>query len=341
MIAFLTVPPVCRAESTGEFLLFPQVDLIQRAGLNSNTTIDQDDQEASADIFMTVEVSKFRFLGEFLLTSEEQEFERFQLGWSHKNQLFWLGLFHNPIGYWNTSYHHGANLQTSISRPAIIEFEDRGGILPTHQAGLLVEGEFDLSGKKLGYEFALGSGPEFDPELTHWEVLNPGKRFGNTSATLNLYHYYDTQTPDTVGLFVNYSQISATTIGVDEIQQISAGLYGNWEFSRWRWLGASFYIHNQLERLNDGSETGAFVNAYVQTEYSLDSRWTLYGRIEQTLGGGDDAFLALFPEFTLDRALSGVRYDFANSNALKIEISTNHVREDHFTQLMLQWSAMF
>ena len=92
----------------------------------------------------------------------------------------------------------------------------------------------------------------------------------------------------------------------------------------------------------NGSEKSAFFNAFLQTEYSsLDQRWTFYGRIEQTVGEEGDAYLTLFPDFVEDRILGGIRYDFTSSNALKFELSSNHVREDNFTQLMLQWSAMF
>jgi hypothetical protein len=29
----------------------------------------------------------------------------------------WAGRFHSPYGYWNTAFHHGAQLQTSLLRP--------------------------------------------------------------------------------------------------------------------------------------------------------------------------------------------------------------------------------
>jgi len=330
----------CLAGFSSDLLLFPQLETSHRSGLDGYTHIDRNDHEASANIFATGESGAFRFLGEFLMTSDEQEFERLQLGWSYKRHLFWLGLFHNPIGYWNTSYHHGAYLQTSISRPAVVEFEDKGGILPTHEAGLLAEGEFDLAGRALGYKFALASGPRFDPKLKHWDVFKPGKGLGNTSVTFNLYGDTGAAHQGRTGVFVSYQEIPAAALGYDEVRQVSSGFYGNWETFHWRWHGSAFFVQDKLER-PAGWRTDAFVNAFLQAEYTPYPRCTWYGRVEKTVRDRGDAYLALFPQFVRDRLLGGLRYDFAGTSALKVELSANHVRADNYTQVMLQWSAMF
>ena len=49
-----------------------------------------------------------------------------------------FGLYHTPINWWNTFYHHGQWLQTSIQRPEMIQFGGR--FLPVHFVGALVEG---------------------------------------------------------------------------------------------------------------------------------------------------------------------------------------------------------
>ncbi len=341
VIVLLTATPLSLADVTSELFLFPQLDAGHNAQLDDSSPTERNDEVAGVDFFLTLGVDNFRFLGEFLLSSEEQHFERFQLGWSYKNHLFWLGRYHNPIGYWNSAYHHGAHLQTSISRPAIVEFEHEGGVLPIHFAGLLAEGTFGIAEQEFGYSLALASGPEFDHKLMPWKVSNPGSVPGDTSGTLNLYHTSSAGNEGRTGVFFNYTQIPAEAVGVDEIRHISAGLYGSREFSRWRWHGSSFYVHNRLESLGGTQSSSAFFNAFLQAEYSPGERWTFYGRIEQTLGAHEDAYLALFPEFVEDRILGGVRYDFASIHALKLELSTNHVREDNFTRVMLQWSAMF
>ncbi len=61
------------------------------------------------------------------------------------NDFFKLsfGRYHTPIGYWNTAFHHGAWLQTTISRPDMVRIG--GTFIPVHFVGLLAEGNI-LSG---------------------------------------------------------------------------------------------------------------------------------------------------------------------------------------------------
>lgn len=67
-----------------------------------------------------------------------------------------FGRYHTPIGYWNTAYHHGAWLQTTISRPEMVKFG--GTFIPTHFVGLLAEGNIPSGAAGLGYNIGVGNG---------------------------------------------------------------------------------------------------------------------------------------------------------------------------------------
>jgi hypothetical protein len=67
------------------------------------------------------------------------------------------GKFHNPLGYWNNAYHHGAVLQPTIRRPLAVAFEDEGGVLPIHNNGIWVSGH-DMGKWKFGYNLTVGNG---------------------------------------------------------------------------------------------------------------------------------------------------------------------------------------
>jgi len=67
-----------------------------------------------------------------------------------------FGKYHTPIGYWNAAFHHGAWLQTTISRPEMIRFG--GTFIPTHFVGLQAEGNIPSGGLGLGYDVGLGNG---------------------------------------------------------------------------------------------------------------------------------------------------------------------------------------
>jgi Phosphate-selective porin O and P len=67
-----------------------------------------------------------------------------------------FGRYHTPIGYWNTAFHHGAWLQTSISRPDMVRVG--GTFIPVHFVGFLAEGNIPSGGAGLSYSFGVGNG---------------------------------------------------------------------------------------------------------------------------------------------------------------------------------------
>jgi hypothetical protein len=74
------------------------------------------------------------------------------------NDFFKLsfGRYHTPINYWNTAFHHGAWLQTTIARPEMIRFGGR--FQPVHFLGMLAEGNIPSGPIGLGYNAGLGNG---------------------------------------------------------------------------------------------------------------------------------------------------------------------------------------
>jgi hypothetical protein len=67
-----------------------------------------------------------------------------------------FGRYHTPVDYWNTAFHHGSWLQTTISRPDMIAFG--GQFLPTHFIGGLAEGDLPTGGANVGYAVGIGNG---------------------------------------------------------------------------------------------------------------------------------------------------------------------------------------
>ena len=340
VITSIVYSPISQGEATGEYLLFPHVGAILRSGLTNDSVLDNDDYKYGVDIFATFSYRNFLFLGELLLAKQEQEIERIQLGWTVGDSKVWLGRFHNPVGYWNTQFHHGSYLETSISRPSIVDFEDDNGLLPIHLTGLLIEGVIEHDKQGLGYALAVGAGPELSDNLEALDVLDPGSGSHDLSLTLNLYHEPVLYAPTRYGLFVNYTKIPATRIGLDEIRQISAGVYGNWNSQRWRLTGSTFFLRNRLQQSN-GALTDNFFSSYFQADFNRDDHWTIFGRIEWTVGDEKDAYLALFPQNISDRILGGVRLDAFDRHAFTLEISGNQTQGGNFGQFILQWDAMF
>jgi len=328
------------AESESEFLLFPFAKASYLSGLPADSLLDDNDNDFGLGLFAAIENGGFVFLGEALLAKDEQEIERLQLGWRFGDSRAWLGRFHNPIGYWNTQFHHGAYLQTSITRPAIAEFEDDGGILPMHLAGLLIEGIKEHNESGLGYALAIATGPELADELEPLDVLSPGSGTQGLALTLNIYRQPVAYGPNQYGLFANYTEVPATDRGIDEIRQTIAGGYWNWESDHWRLIGSAFYVRNRLDEPN-ANQTDDFVSGYFQAERSLTDDWTIFGRVEKTFASDNDAYLALFPDHAREKILGGFRLNVFSRHSLTLEFSSNQQQDGRHRQFMLQWAAMF
>lgn len=69
-----------------------------------------------------------------------------------------VGRFHSSIGYFNTAYHHASWLQTTVERPFLFAFEDKGGILPIHNVGLSASGRIPSGPLDLSYIAEVGNG---------------------------------------------------------------------------------------------------------------------------------------------------------------------------------------
>ncbi len=67
-----------------------------------------------------------------------------------------VGRYHTPISYWNTAYHHGLWLQTSVARPEIIKVG--GPFMPVHFIGLFAEGTLNTGVTSFSYEAGIGNG---------------------------------------------------------------------------------------------------------------------------------------------------------------------------------------
>ena len=104
---------------------------------------------------------KVSYFGEVSFTAQPSTYdlsvERSIIRYDY-NDYFKLsfGKYHTPIGYWNATFHHGAWLQTTITRPEMVKFG--GTFTPTHFVGLEAEGNIPSGGLGLGYNVGLGNG---------------------------------------------------------------------------------------------------------------------------------------------------------------------------------------
>lgn len=111
--------------------------------------------------FVSALSDQFTFFGEVSLTATDTQFrtelERGLIKYSQSDYLKLSGgRFHTPINWWNTAYHHGLWLQTTVSRPEMAQFG--GEFIPVHFVGALAEGAIPSGSLNLAYTVGVGNG---------------------------------------------------------------------------------------------------------------------------------------------------------------------------------------
>ncbi|MCJ7558379.1 MAG: hypothetical protein MUP90_15910 [Gammaproteobacteria bacterium] len=304
------------------------------------------DALASADILYSLTRNRFRLLGELIVATEETELERFQVGWlPHETTWLFAGRYHQPTNYWASIYHHGQYLQTSITRPNIEGWEDDYGVLQTHQTGLMVESNFGLR-ENTGLEIAIsyGSGSEIgDGVLEPFDMLD-GTGMAGASFAARIGFLPDILGNNAVGVLFGKSELESSDSQVIipdlvNVNQDVVGAFLNWTAGSWHMISAAYHLQNKLDRETLGT-SDSFTAGYVQLEKSI-SDWTLYGRWENTAGAEESDYLALFPDYVVQRSLIGVRLDFMKQHAVTLELFDAENGAGDFRKIAIQWSAAF
>jgi hypothetical protein len=220
-----------------------------------------------------------------------------------------FGRYHTPINYWNTAFHHGQWLQTTISRPEMTQFG--GSFIPIHFVGTLVEGVMPAKGLNLNYNFGLGNGRS--------TVISRSGDFGdvnNHKAWL-------------VNMYIRPDALYALEVGGsvyrDEVNP--AGVLGSREWIQsghivWHGETPEFIAEfaNVTHEPVSGSAASNSQAFYAQTAYRLpwnDKRWKPYYRFEYIHVPHSDTIFRAVPSFSASTA--GLRYDISTFAAFKLE----------------------
>jgi len=251
----------------------------------------------------------------------ELELERLQLGYALSDAVtVWGGRFHTPFGLWNTSFHHGANLQTSIFRPRFIDFEDKGGIVPAHSVGVWVTGKTALGPGKITYDGYLTNGPRVRDRTLDFNAFtddNHGKMLGfnlgyQPSGPLNGL---------TLGLHGFGSSVDAYSTNSSVLSRTrlrAAGGYFGYDASEWEIIAEYYRFANTDEGTGIRHSSSAWFAQIGKTFGSL----TPFARYEQTsLDPADNYFLSQRAGRSYKRAVLGVRYAIDARSSFKVELS--------------------
>ena len=288
----------------------------------------------------------FRFLTEAVVAADHVEVERFQFGLEiQPGTVIWAGRVHQPSSYWNTEFHHGQYLQNSITRPAIENWEDEGGVLTQHVGGILLETERGLENgttvrlaTSAGYAPAIESGTLEPFDVVHW---HNGVR--HAAFALRIDVLPDGIGEQAFGVMSGFSELQARGSGIDRLDHVdltTVGLYGDVHVGEARWLGSVYRIRTRFDYGQQKLSEYA-TSWFVHGEYRVNEDWMGYLRHESTLGTEDSRYFANFPDFVKGRSVVGLRYESGSNHALSLETGSATAYGQRYMELRLQWSAVF
>jgi hypothetical protein len=256
-------------------------------------------------------------------TGFNPEVERLVVRFDRSDQLkVSFGRYHTPISYWNTAFHHGSWLQTTISRPEMVRFGSR--FVPVHFVGALVQGAFGAGGANLNYQAGIGNG--------RGDVLSRGGDAGDNNARpawlVTAWSRPDRFYGLQYGGSVYVDRIS--TPGVPEVdEQILAG-HVVWDREDPEVIAEFTHIRHQQVGGGPSTASNGF---YIQAAYRLPGAarlWKPYARFEHIGIPDDDRAFSDIPE--LDGTTIGVRYDVSTFVALKAEVRARRHDDDRGTR---------
>jgi hypothetical protein len=291
--------------------------------------------------------SKVSFLGEISLTARSDagtgsppatgfnaEVERSIIRFEHNDHFkVSFGRYHTPINYWNTAFHHGQWLQTTVSRPEMTQFG--GKFIPVHFVGALVEGATPAGGLNFNYNFGVGNG--------RGNVIT---RAGDAGDNNNSRAYL-------VNLFVRPNRFFGLQAGGSGYRdRITTGgiQYNEWITSaHFVWARENPEIIGEFAnaRHENLTVTAPIANSqayYVQAAYRLsvlEKKWKPYYRYDYIHVPKSDTAFQPIPNLAGNTL--GVRYDITNFAALKFEYRNQRraPNQSRINSMFLQTSFAF
>jgi hypothetical protein len=251
-------------------------------------------------------------------TDEGEEFEiEVERLWVQYELAPWLrfklGREHDPVTYWNRRFHHGAWVQTSLTRPRIVQFEEDDGLLPIDVTGLELNGRFDGSPGALEYVAGVYNGRGRTPD----EIQSVGDRNANKALTFHLRGSPGPRPSLWVGASVYRDEIPP-----DPRDPARGGSIGEWivggfvldRFGPVEVIGEAIWVEH---RDRAASQTYETFGAYGQASVALGPI-TPYLRVEGADVARADPF---YDPVVIDslRGIGGVRWDAHDSIAVKLE----------------------
>jgi hypothetical protein len=320
-----------------------------------HSTLPRDDNRKAGfvlgnlDFFFTPNFGRVKMLAELNFEVDEggglaTDLERLQLGYTFSDAMTaWMGRFHTPYGYWNTAFHHGAQIQT-VTRPRFLDFEDLGGILPAHSVGIWLNGRVRAGTGKIVYDAYVSNGGRIVDRVLDFNAHrddNSNKAVGGNLG----YRFGGALDGLLVGVHALQGQWDSYT-GEARESRTRLSLTGGYfyaEMNNWEGIGEYYRFRNK--DLSGGTGTHPSWAAFVQVGHTFFDLWTPYYRWEKAALDQSDAYFASQDSGrTYSRHVFGLKYSLNPNTALKFEANRTKEflgEEKSYTETRAQFAVRF
>ncbi len=342
-----------------EFGLFGDVNFYKNDAPGENSAFSV----GALDFFATTDITDdtrvfieyvFEDGGDGLVT----DLERLWIGRTFNDSLMAsVGRFHTPLGVWNRTYHHGALLQDTVTRPFFLDFEDgAAGILPVHIVGALANGEISVGNGELNYEAYVANGASIDSSAGFNPLPADKPEIGigvasdaNSSKTIGLrLTYTPDELPLTIGAMYMDNPIAEAGDGTglllrgeDLILQTILGFDINMETEKFILLSEFYSMQNDSRVGDNKSHTGTAY--YVQLGYKFNEASRIIYRYANLDFDAADSYFLLLGATAATHNVLAFRHDLDVTNAIKFEINRNEpaaAGAQNDTTYIVQWAFM-
>ncbi|MEO8332171.1 MAG: hypothetical protein ABI479_07030 [Gallionella sp.] len=275
------------------------------------------------------------------------DLERMQIGYTFSdNATLWAGRFHTPYGYWNTGFHHGAQIQTAVLRPRFLDFEDKGGILPAHMVGFLGSGKVRAGIGKFTYDVFAGNGPKISMGQDPVNPAAAATPVPQSLGTLNINTAGDNNHQAMAGLNLGYEfsgradglrlsihalrgdvddDSDGTLFGTTLLNKTEVSMAGGsvvYQGNEWEVLGEYYRFNNKDKSGTSGSHSSWA--DYLQLGRTFKGRMTPFLRVEKTVLSQLDNYFSMQDNGqSYFRQVLGFKYDVNPKASLKFELMSS------------------
>lgn len=234
------------------------------------------------DLFLTSQFSaRTSILTEVAFSEQnsgefETDVERLLLKYDPSDYLkMSFGRFHTGTSYYNSVFHHGSWLQTTVDRPLVVEFSDHGGLLPSQAIGASLTGRIPSGKLGLNYIFEYGSANIIRPQITSPDL--PEIEEHNTNEiTGGLFFKPDWLPGLDLGGSFYHDHLNPDGINL-HLEQSIGSVHAVYNSPRFEFLNEGFIIQHKIQETGQVLNTPAF---YSLISHKIGERWRPYFRYQ-------------------------------------------------------------